>query len=85
MTQDEAILLFGNLSDVPVHTQENYLDTSALEALRHAVMSADKYELPQTVFHKAGWGGWNHAHPYAKVLDTATSWVSILPATYYRK
>ncbi len=52
-------------------------------AIVAATLCADQCQLPQTVFKTADTCGWWHTNPYAKCLEKAEKFVSVLPARYF--
>lgn len=59
-------------------------DTKQEEAVAHATMCSDKFGMPQTVYKNADSGGWWHTNAFARLLERAQVFVTMLPENYYR-
>lgn len=59
------------------------LDTSLLAAKLHAKRSADESRVPQTIFRTPHTDGWWHTHSFARLLEKAEVFATILPACYF--
>jgi hypothetical protein len=59
------------------------LDTSLLAAKLHAKRSADESSVPQTIFRTPHTDGWWHTHSFARLLEKAEVFATILPACYF--
>lgn len=60
------------------------LDTNLLIAKLHAARSADEFCMPQTIFRTPDTAGWWHTHSFARVLDKAEVFATILPGRYFQ-
>jgi len=74
--------IFPNLVEAPSVKVVRY-DTTKNEAVLSSMMDADRYGLPQTVFHNADTSGWSHTNPYASVLKKSTLWYTVLPNRFF--
>jgi hypothetical protein len=60
------------------------LDIDLLIAKLHAARSADEFSMPQTIFRTPDTAGWWHTHSFARVLDKAEVFATILPGRYFQ-
>ena len=60
------------------------LDTSLLAAKLYAKRSADESSMPQTIFRTVDTSGWWHTHAFARVLEKAEVFATILPARFFQ-